>query len=135
MHACWFFVAAVLILLPGCGGDDPDAARPDVAAIPSEEHFAVPVKTSLYELRAKVKKRGVPAAKADLPIILENFDGYEQRDLGSHAATYKEIHEKLKALESSLGTASRDAVTKATNELGTLADKLPGKANANPVVD
>ena len=67
--------------------------------------------------------------------MLEGFEGYEQRKLGEHTATYKEIFDKLKALEGSLASANRDAVVKAADEIGTLADKLPGKANPNPEVD
>jgi hypothetical protein len=136
LSACGLLVAAIVTVnFSGCGGDDPDAARPDIAAIPAEEHFGGAIKSVIYEFRAKVRKRGVPAAKAELPLLLENFDGYEQQALGEHEAIYKEIVDKLKALESSLGSASRDSVVKAVNEIGTLADKLPGKANENPVVD
>lgn len=84
--------------------------------------------------RAKLCKRGVTAAKQDLPILLEDVINYEKQPVGSHAATYKEIVDKLKAMEASLDSASKDSVVKAANEIGALADRLPGKANENPQV-
>lgn len=127
-------LAAVVgcVLFVGCGGDDPMAARPDIAAISMEEHYGASVKSMIYEFRAKVRKRGATAVNQELPLLLENLEGYEQQPLGDHAATYKEIVEKLKAMS---GATSKDAAVKAANEVGTLADKLPGKANDNPVVE
>lgn len=136
LHACWSIgISFFLLGSIGCGGDDPMDARPDIASQKKEDLYGASIKSLLYEFRAKVQKRGVVAAKQELPILLENFEGYEQQPLGEHAATYKEIYDKLKALEGSLGSASKDAVTKAAEEIGTLADKLPGKADPNPRVD
>jgi len=119
----------------GCSGSQPTSGRPEVESVSGEEHFGSASKALLYEFRAKVRKRGVAAAKQDLPQVLESFDGYEQRKLGDQAGTYKEIVEKLKALQGTLGSANRDAVIKAADEIGALADKLPGKANPNPEVE
>lgn len=118
----------------GCGSGQ-TSGRPDIDAIADEDHYANDVKGQLYEFRAKVRRRGVEGVKRELPQLLEGFEGYEKRKLGSHAATCKEIVEKLKALEGTLASASRDAVVKAADEIGTLADKLPGDANPNPQVE
>ena len=135
LGACCLLSAAMVIGGGGCGGSQPSSGRPEVESVSDEEHFGSASKALLYEFRAKARKRGVDAAKQDLPQVLESFDGYEQRKLGEHAATYKEIVEKLKALQGTLGSANRDAVIKAADEIGVLADKLPGKANPNPEVE
>ena len=122
-------------LLPGCGTAE-NSARPEIDAVSAEEHFGTSSKRLLYEFRAKVRKNGVNAAKQDLPDLLEEISTYEQRRLPKDKDTYKEIVEKLKALQSKLGgSPSKDEVVKAAEEIGTLADKLPGKADANPVVE
>jgi hypothetical protein len=130
----WFLAAAFVSTsgFCGCGGGAPATDRPEVASITGEEGFGTNIKNVLYEFRAKVRKRGVTVVKQELPIVLESFDGYESQPLGDHAARYKEIFDKLKAMES---VNSRDAAIKAANEIGTLADALPGKANPNPTVD
>jgi hypothetical protein len=133
--ACCFLGAVLSIVGAGCSGAQPPSGRPEVEGVSDEEHFGAASKALLYEFRAKVRKRGVDAAKQALPQVLESFDGYEQRKLPDSAATYKEIVEKLKALEGSLASASKDAVVKAAEEIGTLADKLPGKADPNPQVE
>lgn len=130
----WLAAMFVGLVVVGCGSGQA-GARPDVDAIPDDVHFGTASKALLYEFRAKVRKRGVEGAKRELPQVLEGFEGYEKRSLGEHTATYKEIVEKLKALEGSLGSANRDAVIKAADEIGTLADKLPGTANPNPEVE
>jgi hypothetical protein len=118
--------------LCGCGGGGaPATDREEVAKLTGEEGFGMNIKNVLYEFRARVRKRGITAVKQDLPIVLESFGGYESQPLGDHAATYKEIFEKLKAMES---ISNRDAAVKAVEEIGTLADKLPGNANPNPVI-
>jgi hypothetical protein len=38
-------------------------------------------------------------------------------------------------LEGSLGSANRDAAVKAADEIGALANKLPGTADPNPEVE
>jgi hypothetical protein len=129
-----FVLVAALPLAVGCGSTQ-SSARPDIDAIPDEEHHGKLTKVLVYEFRAHVRKGGVEAAKRELPELLENFEGYENRKLGDHAATYKEIVEKLKAMEASLGSAARESVVKAADEVGTLADKLPGEANPNPEVE
>jgi hypothetical protein len=119
----------------GCSGSKQSSGRPEVESVSDEEHFGASSKALLYEFRAKARKRGVAAAKQELPQLLESFDGYEKRKLGQSAATYKEIVEKLNALQGTLGSANRDTVVKAADEIGALADKLPGKANPNPEVE
>lgn len=126
---------ALLTSAAGCGGSKQSSGRPEVENVSDEEHFGAASKAALYEFRAKVRKRGVAAAKQELPQLLESFDGYEKRKLGASASVYKEIVEKLKAVEGTLASANRDAVVKAADEVGTLADKLPGKANPNPEVE
>lgn len=123
------------LMMAGCSGTQQSSGRPEVEDVSAAEHFGASSKALLYEFRAKVRRHGAVAAKQELPQLLESFDGYEQRDLGSDAATYKEIVDKLKALEGSVGSASRDAAIKAVDEIGALADKLPGKANPNPEVE
>ena len=127
-------VLTVVAVAAGCGASN-KSGRPEVEGVPDDVHFGSASKATLYEFRAKVKRRGVEAAKAELPQVLESFEGYDKRSLGEHTATYKEIYDKLKAMESSLGTANRDAAIKAADELGALADKLPGTADANPEVE
>jgi hypothetical protein len=125
----------VLVAACGCGGAD-TSARPDIAAIPDEEHFGKDIKGQLYVFRAKVRKRGAEAAKQDLPDLLEGVATYEQRRITKDKDVYKEIVEKLKALQTKLaGSASKEEVVKAADEVGALADKLPGKADANPSVE
>jgi hypothetical protein len=120
----------------GCGSRRQASGRPDIDAIPEIELRGSADKAMLYEFRAKVRKRGVAAAKADLPDLLSSFENYEKLKLGEHKETYKQIHEKLKALEGLLaGSPTKEAVTKAVDEIGTLADKLPGKANESPSVE
>jgi hypothetical protein len=135
LDACFFLAAAIVIASSGCSGKQTPSGRPEVESVTDEEHFGASSKALLYEFRAKVRKRGVAAAQQDLPQLLESFDGYEKRKLGQSTATYKEIVEKLKALQGTLGSANRDAVVKAADEIGALADKLPGKANPNPEVE
>ena len=130
LAAAWSLLGAA-----GCGSAD-NSARPDIAAIPDEEHFANDTMGQLYVFRAKVRKRGVEAAKQDLPDLLEGVATYEQRRITKGKETYKEIVDKLKALQAKLASSpSMDDVVKAAEEIGTLADKLPGKANANPSVE
>jgi hypothetical protein len=127
---------ALLFSAGGCGGGDVESSgRPEVEDVSAQEHFGKAVKASLYEFRAKVKKRGVEAARQEVPALLESLEGYEQRELGEQEATYKEIYDKLKALEGSLGSANREAVVKTADEIGALADKLPGTADPNPTVE
>jgi hypothetical protein len=127
-------VLSILLVL-GCGSGQ-KSGRPDIDAIPEIELRGAATKASLYEFRAKVKKRGVAAAKQDLPDLLSTLEGYERLKLGEHKETYKQIVEKLKALESELaGSPTKESVTKAVDEIGALADKLPGTANANPTVE
>ena len=123
------------ILLAGCGRGQ-KSARPDIDAIPEVELRSAATKRAIYEFRAKVKKRGVAAAKQDLPDLLSSFEGYEKHNLGEHKETYKQIVEKLKALQGELaGSPTKEAVVKSVDEIGALADKLPGQANQNPVVE
>src|SRR5262245_20353196 len=129
------FVCAGLIYLGAAGCNSTvNTSRPDVDAVSNEEHFGISSKRLLYEFRAKVRKNGVNAAKQDLPGVLEELSTYDQRRL-SNKDDYKEIVEKLKALEGKLGTSSKEDVVKAADEIGALADKLPGKAEPNPVVE
>jgi hypothetical protein len=124
----------IALLAGGCNGSD-ESGRPDIDAVSDAEHYGKAIKATLYEFRAKVRKRGVEAAQQELPALLESLEGYEKRELGEHAATFKEIADKLKALEGSLASANRDAAVKAADEIGALADKLPGEANTNPEVE
>ena len=118
----------------GCGGQS--SGRPDLDAIPDEELHGASTKGLIYEFRAKVRKRGVLAARQEMPSLLESFKDYEKQPVGKHKETYREIAEKLKALDSTLtAKPTKEAVVKAADEIGTLADKLPGKANPNPQVD
>ena len=135
--ASWFAAAvlgfAVMALACGSGGS---SGRPDLDAIPEVERRAEATKAEIYQFRARVRKGGVNAAKQDLPDLIASLENYEKLKLGEHKETYKQIFEKLKALEGTLGgSANKDAVVKAVDEIGTLADKLPGKANANPTVE
>jgi hypothetical protein len=120
----------------GCGSRGQPSGRPDLDAIPEIEHRGGATKNTIYEFRAKFKKRGVAAAKQDLPEILEHVQAHEKLKLGEHNATYKELADKFKALETELaGSPSKEAVGKSIDEICTIAAKLPGKANENPVVE
>jgi hypothetical protein len=71
-----------------------------------------------------------------LPDLLASLEGYERLKLGEHKETYKQIVDKLKALQGELaGSPTKEAVVKSVDEIGALADKLPGQANQNPVVE
>src|SRR5689334_17532987 len=123
--AC-LFVAGLAV---GCGSGR-RSGRPDIDAIPEIELRGGATKNALYEFRAKVKKRGVAAAKQDLPELLENIQAHEKLKLGAHNATYKELAEKLQALQSQLGgSPNKDAVLKSIDEICTVGEKLPGEAN------
>jgi hypothetical protein len=126
--------SALLVALGicGCGGGGPAADREDIAKTSDVEHYGKMIKAQIYEFRAKVRKRGPAVIKSELPLLLETFQGNESQPLGEHAPTYKEIADKLKAMES---ITSKDAAIKAVDQIGALADKLPGTANQNPVVD
>lgn len=127
-------IVLILLLVFGCSSRQP-SGRPDIDAIPEVELRSSATKASLYEFRAKVRKRGVSAAKQDLPDLIESLEGYEKLKLGEHKETYKQIVEKLKAMQGSIATATKDTAIKAANEIGDLADKLPGKAEPNPQVE
>jgi hypothetical protein len=133
------YCSLVLVLfsayLSGCSSGQ-RSGRPDIDAIPEVELRGSADKKDLYEFRAKVKKRGVPAAKQDLPDLLASLENYEKFKLGEHKETYKQIVDKLKAMQADLaGSPSKESVSKAADEIGALADKLPGTANANPTVE
>ena len=128
------FLMLCALVAPGCSSGQP-SGRPDIDAIPEVELRGSSTKASIYEFRAKVKKRGVNAAKQDLPDLIESLEGYEKLKLGEHKETYKQIVEKLKAFQGTLATATKDGAIKAVDEIGALADKLPGKADPNPQVE
>jgi hypothetical protein len=137
LHTCWLPAAALLISLCafGCSSSQP-SGRPDLDAIPREELHGASTKSMLYEFRAKVRKRGAAAAKQELPQLVESLQDYEKQPVGQHKETYKQIFDKIKSLETALAASpSKDAVVKAADEIGTLADKLPGKANPNPSIE
>ena len=125
----------LLLLIAGCGSSE-STARPDILQTPEDELHGAATKATLYEFRAKVRKHGVRGAQQELPDLLESFEGYEKRPVGEHLATYQQIVEKLKSLEASLaGSPSKEQVVQTAEEIGALADKLPGKAHENPVVE
>jgi hypothetical protein len=130
-----YALAATALLFAGCPGAQQSSGRPEVENVSAAEHFGAASKALLYEFRAKVRKRGAEAAKAELPQMLESFEGLEKRELGTDLATYQEILAKLKAMEGPAASGDRNAVVAAAEEIGTLADKLPGEANPNPEVE
>jgi hypothetical protein len=133
--ACLFGSLLIAALLAGCSTRQ-KSGRPDIDEIPEINLRGAATKNAVYEFRAKVKKRGVAAAKQDLPDLLENIQAHEKLKLGAHNATYKELADKLKALQSDLGgSPTKESVTKAVDEICTIAEKLPGEANANPNVE
>jgi hypothetical protein len=124
-----------ILFVIGCSSGQ-RSGRPDIEAIPEIELRGAATKGQIYEFRAKVRKHGIAAAKQDLPDLIGSLENYERLKLGEHKETYKQLVEKLKALESTLaGSPSKEAVVKAVDEIGTIADKLPGTADANPVVE
>jgi hypothetical protein len=128
------FALCLIPLASGCGSGE--TARPDVLQIPADEHFGGTIKSMLYVLSAKMEKRGVKGAKAGLPEVSENMQGYEKKALGSHGETYRQIDQKLKDLDSLLKGSPNDAAVKqAAEELRGLASKLPGTADENPKVE
>lgn len=132
----YLLVAMVFIALAplGCGSGR-RSGRPDIDAIPEIEHRGGATKSLLYEFRAKVKKRGVAAAKQDLPDLLEHVEAHEKLKLGPHNATYKEIADKLKALQAELGSGTKESVSKSIDDICAVAAKLPGNATENPTVE
>jgi hypothetical protein len=80
-RVCWSFAIRLFLVMlaAGCGSGQ-KSGRPDIDAIPEEELRGAAVKNSLYEFRAKVKKRGVSVAKAELPDLLEGLESYEKQD-------------------------------------------------------
>jgi hypothetical protein len=131
-----FFAAGLLLLHCGCGSGGQPSGRPDIDAIPEIELRGSAAKATLYEFRAKVRKRGAAAAKQELPELIETFEAYDRLKLGEHNATFKEITEKLKAMQGTLGgTPAKDAVLKSVDEVVALVEKLPGKADPNPQVE
>jgi hypothetical protein len=135
-NAAWCALASFLVSATlGCSSGQ-SSGRPDLDAIPEIERRGEATKADIYMFRAKVKKRGVNAAKADLPDLIASLENYEKLKLGEHKETYKQILEKLKALEGVLsGSPTKDAVVKAVDEVVAVAEKLPGKADPNPVVE
>ena len=136
-HILSHFVGLLLIgsVLVGCGSGR-QSGRPDIDAIPEIEHRGGATKNAIYAFRAKVKKHGVAAAKQDLPDLLENIEAHQKLKLGQHNATYKELAEKLKALQGELGgSLSKEALIKKLDEICTVAEKLPGQANKEPTVE
>lgn len=136
-HILSWIVGSLLIgsVFVGCGSGR-RSGRPDIDAIPEIELRGAATKAALYEFRAKVKKRGVNAAKQDLPDLLENIQAHEKLKLGAHNATYKELAEKLQALQGELGSSpSKDALVKKIDEICTVAEKLPGEASKEPEVE
>jgi hypothetical protein len=129
------WIAIALTMLAGCNTGQQSSGRPEVEGVSDAEHFGNSMKQLLYEFRAKVRKRGAEAAKAELPQVLESFEGLEKRKLGDDMATYQQIVEKLKAMEGPAASGDRNAVVAAAEEIGTLADKLQGKANPEPEVE
>ncbi len=121
-------------LATGCSSRQP-SGRPDLDAIPEIELYGAATKNAVYELRAKVARRGAAAAKQDLPDLIENVQAHEKLKLGPHNATYKELAEKLKAVQSEVGGGSKDAILKKVDEAVAVAEKLPGKANEKPLVE
>lgn len=95
------------------------------------------MKSLLFEFRAKVRRRGIPVAKQEIPELLEAFDGWEKQPVGEHKETYKQIVEKLNAIKTAVdgSNPNKEVVVQGAEELGNLAAKLPGKANENPMVE
>jgi hypothetical protein len=131
---CCFVGMLVVSILVGCSSRQ-KSGRPDIDAIPEIEHRGAATKSALYEFRAKVRKRGAAAVKQDLPDLIENVQAHEKLKLGPHNATYKELAEKLKAVQAEAGSGSKDSILKKVDEAVAVAEKLPGKANDNPSVE
>lgn len=130
--AATLLVAALL----GCSGGSAPSGRPEIDAVPDAALYGASAKAVLYEFRAKVRKHGVAGAKQSLPELLENFEGFTALPADEYSATYKQIMEKLRELENSLaGSPNREAVVQAAEDIGKLADSLPGQASENPVVE
>jgi hypothetical protein len=118
--------------LIGCGSGQ-KSGRADIDAMPKDEIQGSADKAQLYELRAKIKKRGGAAVKQELPDVIESLSGYEKRPVSAeYKETMKQIVEKLKALDVN---GSKDALAKSADEIAALAEKLPGKADPNPSVE
>src|SRR5947207_7884312 len=126
-------ISLTLILAIGCGSGGQKSGRPDIDAVPEIERRGAGTKAQIYEFRAKVKKHGVSAAKAELPDLLASLEQYEKLKVTKeYKDTMKQIVDKLRALQSDLaGSPTKESVTKSVDEIGALADKLPGQANPN----
>ena len=130
-----FVYGSAFLILGGCGSGTP-AVREDIAKLSPEELYGASVKSLLFEFRAKVRKRGVAAAKKEVPLVLENLQGYEQQPLGEHLETLKKIESTLKDLEQRAGgKMTKEEAVSSADMVGELAAKLPGKANENPRVE
>lgn len=124
-----------MLLGGGCSSGQ-KSGRPDIDAIPKEELYGASTKALLYEFRAKVRKRGIAIAKQDLPDIIDGLKNYEKRPVGKYKDVYKQIVEKLNALQTLIaGTPTKAQLDAAVDEIGKLADGLPGKADPNPQVE
>jgi hypothetical protein len=133
--ASLLLLAILLSTLPaGCGSGGQKSGRPDIDAMPKEDLIGAGIKAPLYEVRARAKKRGPAAVKQELTDLIEILEATEKRkDVGQpFKDTCKQIVEKLKSLQ---GAANKEAGNKTADEIGALADKLPGKADQNPTVD
>jgi hypothetical protein len=130
------FLLVAILAAGGCGGGGQPSGRPDLDATPEAERRAAATKADLYDFCAKVKKRGANAAKQELPDFLASMEAHEKLKLGAHQETYKQIVEKLKALQGLIGgSPAKPALDAAIEELKKIADKLPGNANPNPQVE
>ena len=132
-----FGLILIALAVLGCGSGRQPSGRPDIDAIPEEELRGSGTKADIYQFRARVRKRGVAAAKQELPELLETLSSYERLKVGKeYKNTMKQIVDRLTALQTELnGSPTKESVVKAAEEVGTLADKLPGKADANPQVE
>jgi hypothetical protein len=130
-----FLTGLLLLPLAGCGSSTP-SVREDIAKQSPEELYGASIKSLLFEFRAKVRKRGVAAAKKEAPLVLENLAGYEQQPVGQHLETLKKIEDTLKDLEKRAGgKMTKEEAVSSADMIGDLAAKLPGKANENPRVE
>ena len=73
------------------------------------------------------RKEGAKSAKSELSAALERIDGYEEKHLGEHFATYQQLVEKMTALKGRMAKSIPPAELKAAvDEIAALAEKLPG---------
>jgi hypothetical protein len=110
----------LLLASTGCS-----KGSPQERTVPAELEYAADTLDAIREFQA-VARKSLPAAKAEIGPLVENYEAYEQEPLGDHKATYDSIVQGLRDLETMLqGNAGSREVLAKIDELLKLAQQLP----------